>query len=91
MKQEFTTHEHVGTDGVLHVVVPDEWADMDVTVTVEPASKKDHFSQNLAEALKGRIGLLSFEPSDLSSRTGEAYAEYLNEEYRQKHGSHDAV
>lgn len=37
---------------------------------------------SLAEALKGRTGLVSFEPSDLSEDTGKKFANLLAE----KHG-----
>lgn len=38
----------------------------------------------LAEALKGRTGLVSFEPSDLSEDTGRKYAALLAEKYRKE-------
>ena len=96
MQQEFTTHEHISADGVLKVNVPEKWAGKDVTVTLTMTDESRVLEQqdkpkNLAQALEGRIGLLSFTPSDLSSRTGEAYAEYLAEDYRSKQDSHDAM
>jgi len=36
---------------------------------------------SLAEALKGRTGLVSFEPSDLSKNTGKKFASLLTEKH----------
>lgn len=94
MLQEFTTQGHIGTDGILHLDALNIATDLQetpvtvkVTVEVEPEAKP----KNLAEALKGRVGQLKGAPPDLSSRTGETYAECLAEDYRRRQQSNDAV
>ncbi|MCW3096296.1 MAG: hypothetical protein JWL77_1914 [Chthonomonadaceae bacterium] len=39
---------------------------------------------NLAEALKGRTGLVSFEPTDLSEDTGKKFADLLVERHQKE-------
>jgi len=39
---------------------------------------------SLAEVLKGRTGLVSFEPSDLSEDTGKKFADLLIEKHQEK-------
>ena len=39
---------------------------------------------SLAEALTGRTGLVSFEPSDLSENTGKKFADLLVEKHQQE-------
>ena len=41
-------------------------------------------SMNLAEMLKGRTGLVSFEPSDLSENTGKKFTELLVEKHEEE-------
>ena len=61
MSEELTIHEHIGTDGVLHLDLPKEWQDRDVIVTVEPnATQKSAPSGTLADALKWAHELFSF-------------------------------
>lgn len=44
-------------------------------------SKQD---MTLAEALKGRTGLVSFEPTDLSENTGQKFTDLLVEQYQRE-------
>ena len=46
--------------------------------------------QTLAERFKGRIGLLSFEPSDLSVRTEELFGDIVMEKNRRE-PNHDSL
>ena len=48
MTQAFTTQQHVGTDGVLHLDVPAEWCDTDVEVVVKPVAMPANARQRLA-------------------------------------------
>ena len=93
MTQAFTTQQHVGTDGVLHLDVPAEWCDTDVEVVVKPVAMPartaeetvEEPGQTLAEALKDYIGLFSFDvPEDFHERRKEIYAESLAQDYEQK-------
>jgi hypothetical protein len=47
----------------------------------EPKDESNGVQQTLAERFAGRVGQCSFEPSDLSERTGEVYAELLAKKY----------
>ena len=86
MTYEFTTHEHIGADGALHLTLSNEWAHKDVTVTVEVETPEDvPLSGTLAEALAGYIGTASFEvPDDIHERHKEIYAESLAAKYERK-------
>ena len=41
-------------------------------------------SMSLAEALKGRTGVVSFEPTDLSEDTGKKFADLLAEKHQKE-------
>lgn len=90
MQQEFTTQEHINADGILLLNVP-ELKDKDVEVVVRPivsaAQETEPQRETLADALKGLIGVCSFEPDDLSEHTSETYAAALARDYDKKQQS----
>ncbi|NJO41699.1 MAG: hypothetical protein HC865_13970 [Cyanobacteria bacterium RU_5_0] len=45
-------------------------------------SSKPQNGATLAQALKGRVGRVQFQPSNLSTRTNEAFTDLLVEKYR---------
>jgi hypothetical protein len=45
----------------------------------------------ISELLKGRVGKVNFQPSDLSERTREAFAEFLEEKHFDLNETDDAV
>lgn len=49
-----------------------------VRLTILPAQSSKHpTTQTLDQRLKGRVGRVNFQPSDLSERVGEAFTELL--------------
>lgn len=59
----------------LLLIVPADTETMDAVAQV---------NVSLAEVLKGRTGLVSFEPSDLSEETGKKFAALLAEQHPEK-------
>ena len=51
---------------------------------VEEKSGAIPAGMSLAEALKGKTGLVSFEPTDLSENTGKKFADLLAEKHRKE-------
>jgi len=54
---------------------------VEVLLVTPVPGQMDADGRSLAERFKGRVGRFSFEPADLSERTGEAYAELLARKY----------
>lgn len=81
---EYTVQSHVGSDSVLHLNVPNEWADQDVTVTITARHECAAPKRNFAEALKAKVGGCSFDvPSDIHERKSEILTEIFADKYRQ--------
>lgn len=66
---EYTIESHIGTDCVLHLKIPHEWADQDVTVTIAPTQESESPKVNFAKTLIAKAGGCSFDvPVDIHER-----------------------
>ena len=67
------------TEAQAQGVNPVEW----IASKLSGPKETEQSPQNLAEALKGRVGRLSFEvPPDIHQKTGEGFTDILAEEHQ---------